>query len=116
MGLDIYLNWDGKTEEEQQAQLTGFDTTKGNVGYLRAAYWNSESLKIFRALWPYESGFDYDEDGAPYDFIDNYTKMEKLRKTISEDNKHTRNSLLSFFDLGVKLQQDGKNPRVECSG
>lgn len=38
MGIDIYLKWDGMTEEEQQQQYTGMSTTSGNVGYLREAY------------------------------------------------------------------------------
>ena len=38
MGIDIYLNWTGKTEAEDKAQYTGFDVTKGFTGYLREAY------------------------------------------------------------------------------
>jgi hypothetical protein len=38
MGIDIYLKWDGMTEEDRQQQHTGFDTTVGRVGYLREAY------------------------------------------------------------------------------
>lgn len=38
MGIDIYAKWDGKTEAEYEAQITGFDTTAGSAGYLREAY------------------------------------------------------------------------------
>lgn len=38
MGIDIYLEWDGQTEEDKQKMLTGFSTTSGDVGYLREAY------------------------------------------------------------------------------
>jgi hypothetical protein len=38
MGIDIYARWRGQTEEESAAQITGFDVTKGGVGYLREAY------------------------------------------------------------------------------
>ncbi len=38
MGIDIYMNWDGMTEDEKHAQYTGFSTTSGDVGYLREAY------------------------------------------------------------------------------
>ena len=38
MGIDIYLKWGLMTEEDCDAQVTGFDTTKGEVGYLREAY------------------------------------------------------------------------------
>ena len=38
MGIDIYMNWDDMTNDEKQAQYTGFSTTAGDVGYLREAY------------------------------------------------------------------------------
>ena len=38
MGIDIYAEWRHQTEAEKQAQFTGFDITKGAVGYLREAY------------------------------------------------------------------------------
>jgi hypothetical protein len=38
MGIDIYASWRGQTDEEKVAQVTGFDVTKGGVGYLREAY------------------------------------------------------------------------------
>jgi hypothetical protein len=38
MGIDIYAHWPGQTKAEEAAQITGFDTTKGRVGYLREAY------------------------------------------------------------------------------
>ena len=38
MGIDIYARWHGQTEEEEQAQNTGFSVHHGHVGYLREAY------------------------------------------------------------------------------
>jgi hypothetical protein len=38
MGIDVYLNWRGKSEADKKAQFTGFSTQAGNVGYLREAY------------------------------------------------------------------------------
>lgn len=38
MGIDVYARWKGQTEQERQAQYTGFSVTAGNVGYLREAY------------------------------------------------------------------------------
>lgn len=38
MGIDIYLAWEGQTEEERRGQITGFSTTAGRAGYLREAY------------------------------------------------------------------------------
>jgi hypothetical protein len=38
MGIDIYAEWDGMTEAEHDAQITGFSVEHGHVGYLREAY------------------------------------------------------------------------------
>ena len=38
MGIDIYAEWKGQTEEEEEAQCTGFSVEDGHVGYLREAY------------------------------------------------------------------------------
>jgi hypothetical protein len=38
MGIDIYAKWDGMTEAEEAAQITGFSVVHGHVGYLREAY------------------------------------------------------------------------------
>lgn len=38
MGIDVYAKWDGMTEAEEAAQITGFSVEHGHVGYLREAY------------------------------------------------------------------------------
>jgi hypothetical protein len=38
MGIDIYAEWDGMTEGDHEAQITGFSVVHGHVGYLREAY------------------------------------------------------------------------------
>jgi hypothetical protein len=38
MGIDIYARWRGQTEEDKEAQYTGFSVIHGHVGYLREAY------------------------------------------------------------------------------
>ena len=38
MGIDIYAKWDGMTEADEAAQITGFSIEHGHVGYLREAY------------------------------------------------------------------------------
>jgi hypothetical protein len=41
MGIDVYARWKDQTEEEKNAQYTGFSTVHGHVGYLREAYHGS---------------------------------------------------------------------------
>jgi hypothetical protein len=39
VGIDIYLEWDGITEDDKKAQWSaGFSVTAGHLGYLREAY------------------------------------------------------------------------------
>jgi len=38
MGIDIYARWKNQTEQEREAQITGFSLVSGHVGYLREAY------------------------------------------------------------------------------
>ncbi|WP_353208439.1 hypothetical protein [Sphingorhabdus sp.] len=38
VGIDIYLEWEGKDKQAKDDQLVGFSTTSGHVGYLREAY------------------------------------------------------------------------------
>ena len=38
MGIDIYATWKGMTDEEKEAQYTGFSVEHGHIGYLREAY------------------------------------------------------------------------------
>jgi hypothetical protein len=38
MGIDIYAKWDGITDADKAAQITGFSAVHGHVGYLREAY------------------------------------------------------------------------------
>lgn len=38
MGIDIFAEWSGMTEDEKNAQYTGFSTVHGKAGYLREAY------------------------------------------------------------------------------
>jgi len=38
MGIDIYAEWNGMSDAEKKAQITGFSVENGHVGYLREAY------------------------------------------------------------------------------
>lgn len=56
MGIDIYTKWKGQTEDEHQAQFTGFDTEAGKVGYLREAYHGSPYITKYLVKEAYEAG------------------------------------------------------------
>jgi len=73
MGTDVYLEWDGMTEEDKKKQITGFSIAAGRVGYLRASIGMIEENECLRRIFPpeyWESG-----ESLPYDFKANYDKM-----------------------------------------
>ena len=55
MGIDVYLRWEGMTDEDRDRQMTGFDITAGAVGYLREAYFAKKNLYgtqvMFKECW-----------------------------------------------------------------
>ena len=78
MGIDIYAHWRDQSEEETDAQCTGFSITHGHVGYLREAY-HGEPYAT-REFVP--EAFDHDTypEGAP---IAAATLRKRLRKTLA---------------------------------
>lgn len=52
MGTDVYLDWNGKSKEDQEKQQTGFSIDAGEVGYLRASIGMVRENTFLRALFP----------------------------------------------------------------
>jgi len=76
MGTDIYLEWDGMTEEEKKAQYTGFSIDAGRVGYLRASIGMVRENQVLREVFPNE--YWDSEDSLPYDFKANYERVQEV--------------------------------------
>lgn len=123
MGLDVYLRWDGITEEEKQKQYTGFSVDAGNVGYLRASYNSSmtQELTILNELF---SEMD-DVCVCKYDFVKNRAKLNEVIKDYLSKNIDSEGlewfviwakSLIDFFSLGHEKQKAELNPEVHMSG
>lgn len=55
MGIDIYAEWNGQTKKEKDAQVTGFSTVHGHVGYLREAYHGEPYATRFLVREAFES-------------------------------------------------------------
>jgi len=122
MGIDIYMRWDGMTEEDRDKQITGFDPTKGDVGYLREA----NHGQIFATKYLVKEAF---EDGAG----DVYIPPKELRKRlpltkdiaiqrekevykeeITEDDAIVK-AFEDFVKLGEALEEEGRKPTVYAS-
>ena len=98
MGIDIYMHWDGMTEDEVKSQFTGFDPTAGSVGYLREAYhggpYATETLVPEAFEWTQEIGnlmscAEMAGTELPDDLLDLLTRgvpmsAEKLQNRLGE--------------------------------
>lgn len=128
LGVDIYMRWDGMTDEEREAQFTGF-VNAGKAGYLRGAYfgglsdvlnvlfswmnWDIDTvfdpqafrkqLKIIKEMKsrPHEGMWD---DRPPFDERQNAPVPEEVIKDYED-----------FLKLGEELIIDGKTPVVHIS-
>jgi len=100
MGTDIYLEWDGKSEEDKKAQITGFDITAGRVGYLRASIGMIKENQILRELFP----DCWDGGEIPYDFLGNEDQLSRLaKKYISSE----------LFKIEMKEITEGQQRQIE---
>lgn len=122
MGLDIYLRWNGQTEEEKSKQYTGYSTVHGHVGYLREAYHGGPYATLVLCGCK-----ETEEDGKRIrasKLRKNLPRAlaaakERAKKVYSEeltDDSPVLKSFVDFVELAERLEADGKNPRVEISG
>ena len=101
MGTDVYLSWDGMTEEEEKARYTGFRIDMGRVGYLRASIWATRENAVLRLLFPeaWES-----EEGTPYDFKnpENIKKLHILARAYLLSYLTGKDYLSEFEEEKIK--------------
>ena len=138
MGIDILLSWDGMTEAEQAAQLTGFAIDAGHVGYLREAYhggpYATEVLvpEAFHCAQlgsaaARAAGFDVDETAAVR--IPPATLRGRLEAVcgvaiaraakvygdhLTPDSAEVR-AFIDFVELAERLERSGRHPRIFAS-
>jgi hypothetical protein len=76
MGTDIYLNWEGKTQQDWDDQMTGWSIDAGSVGYLRASIGMITENAVLREIFPekYWTAGSTDE----FDFKGAYALLGKL--------------------------------------
>jgi len=134
MGIDVYLKWDGMTNEEYEAQLTGFSVTSGDVGYLREAY-HGEPYATHELITEDWSDQPYNEDAERPDYkgcgfsIPNEVLKKRLPKVLKvvkereitlykgtlDDVYEVQESYKDFVALHGELEKNGKNPRIIIS-
>jgi hypothetical protein len=116
MGIDIYAKWDGMTEAEDAAQITGFSIEHGHVGYLREAYHGEPYATKHLVAEAFEYG------RAP---IDAATLEERLPTTLeiaetrerevygvtdAEDIDHVLKSYRDFVALCAQKERETGQP------
>ena len=122
MGIDIYMRWDGMTGGDRDKQITGFDATVGDVGYLREAYHG----KIFATKYLVKEAFAKDA-GEVYISPKELRKRLPLTKEIviqrakevyeeelTEDDAVVK-AFEDFVKLAEALEEEGRKPRVYAS-
>jgi hypothetical protein len=57
MGVDIYAEWNGMSDADKRAQVTGFSVEHGHVGYLREAYAGAFPVTLLKK-WIEKIGFE----------------------------------------------------------
>ena len=122
MGIDVYLKWKGMSENERKKQFTGFDITKGNVGYLREAYHGEPyATKVLISE-------DWDSQPDEGFKIPNKTLVERLPEVIKAAIERGKiygeiltksspavKSYIDFIELHGKLEAAGKKPTIIIS-
>lgn len=124
MGIDVYLSWDGMTEEEEKARYTGFDVWKGNLGYLREAYHGNPYATHVLISESWES---QPEDGFVISNAELMERMSEVLKAVMErcvdvykedDMFSIYKSMKSFADfvmLHGEKEKEGKHPKITIS-
>ena len=123
MGIDVYLRWDGITKKEERGQITGFDSTKGHVGYLREAYHGGPYATQYFVKEAFKRTYP-----PVYEDVDVKIPAAKLKKRLPKaikmairrlrevygivaDEKHPDvQSYVNFVKLAEKKEKQKKEP------
>ena len=125
MGIDIYMRWDGMTEEDRDKQITGFDATVGEVGYLREAYHGGPYATRYIVEEAFEDSPDYPHEvHIPAKELRKRLPLTKdiviqrfrdvYKEEIEEDNAFVK-AFEDFVKLAEALEEEGRKPRVYAS-
>lgn len=96
MGIDIYMEWDGMTEDERKARITGFDTTAGSVGYLREAY----------------HGEPYATDTLVFDAFEWTENIGRLMSNAEANGSQLDDDLVALLARGVPMRAEALRERL----
>ena len=115
MGTDVYLKWDGMSEDEEYRQLSAYSIRSGQHGYLRATYVMELENSVLCLLFPVRA---WKSDRAVlYDFV---SRAESLLGVVSAylENAGVDNAQSSpgKKDEGKPGAESGDEALVSCDG
>lgn len=117
MGIDIYARWKDQTEEEEEAQFKcGFDSTVGNVGYLREAYHGEPYATRFLVREAFESGIAFIPARKLRERLPETLRLAEKREreiykaTTTEDIGPTLKSFTGFVELCERKEAETGEP------
>lgn len=103
MGIDIYTKWKNQTKEEEESQITGFNTEAGDRGYLREAYHGGPYVTKYLV----QEAFDKGEAQIPADALRERLPNAVLMAMYRERTIYGKNEspeLIKNDDLLVKIK------------
>ena len=122
MGIDVYVEWDKRTEEEHDRQITGFSIESGDAGYLREAYHGSPYATKYLVEEAFEDGAD--EVHIPAKELRKRLPLTKeiviqrfrdvYKEEIEEDNAFVK-AFEDFVKLSEALEEEGRKPTIYAS-
>ena len=122
MGIDIYMRWDGMTEGDREKQITGFDATVGDVGYLREAYHGGPSATRYLVSEAFKKGAG--DVRIPAKKLRERLPLTKeiviqrakevYKEELTEDDAVVK-AFEDFVKLGEVLEEEGRKPTVYAS-
>jgi len=119
MGIDIYMRWDGMTKGDREKQITGFDATVGDVGYLREAYHGGPYATRYLVEEAFEEGAGNIHIPAKElrkrlpltkDIVIQRAK-EVYKEELTEDDVIVK-AFEDFVKLGEALEEEGRKPTI----
>lgn len=90
MGVDVYLSWDGMTQDDESSRNEWLSLNNGNAGYLRAPWWMKREVLLLFTVF---EGCHIDEspEPVPYDFEAKLPELERAaeeyRRSVEKDER-----------------------------
>jgi hypothetical protein len=122
MGIDIYLRWALMTEEEEEAQLQGYNVCIGHTGYLREAYHGDPYATKLLVPEAFAAGGEpvhipaaVLRERLPSVMRAALHRERRIYNTEANEDSLVVQSFVDFVNLAEELEKRGRKPVVFAS-